>query len=430
MKRSDGIMGQDQESRRSPSAKRRSIQTTEEFNIFESEGMRDKSEGSMYEQNTNGPRHVGRPSSQSASRSISPAVQRRSSSLRRSAVQQRQTGDRSIFARSRVADETFGSLSFGTPSSVRPPPRMPLDGNNTYNSTTDKSRLSLRQFSGGSLFSENVNGRTQPPQRSHPLSRTITQSSSGSSFADDSPTHEPAHHKGERPPRIVPGFSRSLPIGTSRPTLAQQITRQESACSTDSFATPENYKHAKPLLAAFMSTGLISKKNRNVEDPDGSLASSKNMPDTPCKRTANSFPAGPKMQQPEEQRDKLSASSSSSSKGDRPFDIPASPLNLPTRDRPKSGAFARGMSIFDSIFNRQESTRPGSAVSLEDEEHVLYQSPSAVNGSQRLTECDFPPTPTKQSFFPSKSYPPPGSSSQSPSFEGFGSVGANCKWRS
>ena len=406
MKRSDGIMGLDQESHGSPSAKRRSIQTTAEFNIFdkfESEGMGDD---------------LDEP--------IAAAQNRRSSSLRRSNAQQQRHSDRSIFARSGATIETSGSLSAGTPNSAnsaRPISRMPSDANIHNFNNSRESPFSLRHPPGSSLFSANTNGRGgQSFQRSHPLSRTITQSSSGSSFADDSPTHEPTHNTSGRPSRVVPGLSESLPIGTSRPTLARQLRQEETAFSTDSFATPENYKHAKPLLAAFMSTGLISKKNRRVED--GSLASSMNMPDTPCKRAGTPFLAGSKMQQqPEQMREKMPAPSSTRVDC-RSRILPSSPLNLPTRSRPKSGVFARGVSIFDSIFNRQESTRRGS---MDDEERALCQSPSAVDDSRRLVECDLPPTPTKQSFFPSKSFPPPGSLSRSPASDGFGSVGANCK---
>jgi Protein kinase domain len=44
------------------------------------------------------------------------------------------------------------------------------------------------------------------------------------------------------------------------------------------FSTPPNFKFAKPLQAAFMSEGLLSKRNRSDS------ISTKHMPDTPCKR--------------------------------------------------------------------------------------------------------------------------------------------------
>ena len=394
MKRSDGI----NESRGSPSAKRRSIQTTEEFNIFEKfendVARRDNLDEPMDEPATaqNNSQNAALPPQPL---NLSPALPRRSSSLRRSTVQQRQS-DRSIFARPRLTSETFvAPYNFGP-----------------------ESPFSSRQCSsgGGSLFTANsTNNRAQTSQRSHPLSRTITQSSSGSSFTDESPTHEPAH-KSDRPRATIPNLSKSLPIGASRPMLARQLNREESTSSTDSFATPENYKHAKPLPSAFMSTGLISKKNRNAEDPDGSLGSSRNMPDTPCgKRTVNPFPAGPPKVPPTQPKEAPKF-------GRLSFDIPVSPLNLPTRVRPKPGPIARGMSIFDSIFNRPEPFRRNSAVSLEDDEHALSRSPSAINDKQRFADCDLPPTPTKQAFFPSKTFPP--SQSHIASFEGFS---ANCK---
>jgi hypothetical protein len=65
--------------------------------------------------------------------------------------------------------------------------------------------------------------------------------------------------------------------------------------SQSSFYTPQAYKMAKPLQAAFMSEGLLSKRNRS--NSTGPSISSLHMPDTPCKRplsgTFGVFPQEP-----------------------------------------------------------------------------------------------------------------------------------------
>ena len=68
-----------------------------------------------------------------------------------------------------------------------------------------------------------------------------------------------------------------------------------SSNSQQTFYTPQAYKMAKPLQAAFMSEGLLSKRNRS--NSSGPMLSSLHMPDTPCKRplsaTYGVFPAEP-----------------------------------------------------------------------------------------------------------------------------------------
>lgn len=271
-------------------------------------------------------------------------------------------------------------------------PRVSLD--NSLFQSNRENLFSPRPVSGSSLFSSTGNGASQARSAVHPLSRTITQSSSSSSLVDDSPTHEPVH-KGDHS-RGVFNFSKSLPAGTTRPAPVRQLAREDSTSSADSFATPENYKLVKPLPAAFMSTGLISKKNRNAEDPPNLLGFNKNMPDTPCKRPTNLFPSGQKLA-PE----RFLGISTFSRHSDA---VPPSPSNPPST-RPKSGPFVRGMGIFVNSFNGQGPSRRGSFVSVDGDD-IQFQSPSGLQDSQPLSEYDLPPTPTKQTFFPSRTYPP------------------------
>ena len=384
LKRSDGIMNLDQASRGSPSAKRRSVHApnfSTDFSIF------DNDSGSAPTSPTN-------KESFTPIQPFSPfaTIPKRSSSLRRSTLQQRQS-DRPLFGRPKATGESEASP--GTPLAVRP--RMSYDSN--LFAAGQDNLFSPRPPPPSPLFTTNsptpapvapapMASTTQPPRPSaHPLSRTITQSSSGSSI-DDSPTHEPVH----KPERTRPlfNFSKSLPAGATRPAPVRRVTREETTAG-ESFATPDNYKLVKPLPAAFMSTGLISKKNRNADEPVGFT---KNMPDTPCKRPVNLFASG------------LNVSMDKP----RPFGevetAPHSPFNPPpTTARPKSGPFARGMGIFGNSFNRPEPSRRGSFVSVDGDD-LQSQSPSSRHGSQPLPDSDFPPTPTKQSFLPSRTYPP------------------------
>ncbi|KAF9886158.1 hypothetical protein FE257_011983 [Aspergillus nanangensis] len=393
LKRSDGLMNLDRASRGSPSAKRRSVHAANlagEFSIFDSEDTTSPVEDSTIIETS---RETDPPSFPAPISPFSPfaTIPKRSCSLRRSTLQQRQS-DRSLFSRAKGMDESPDAPESWTPQSVRP--RMSLD-NNLFQPQANKESnniFSPRPVPGSPLFSSNTNTTGQTRPTAHPLSRTITQSSSSSSLVEDSPTHEPVH-KADRP-RNVFNFSKSLPAGATRPGLVRQLTREDSTSSTDSFATPENYKLVKPLPAAFMSTGLISKKNRNAEDPQ--LGMSKNMPDTPCKRPINLFPSAQQVQ-PERPFGMSTLSR-------QPDPTPASPSE-PLSARPKPGPFARGMGIFGNSFNRPEASRRGSFISVDGDD-MHSQSPSGRNDSQPLSEYDLPPTPTKQTFFPSRTYPP------------------------
>ncbi|KAF5862851.1 hypothetical protein ETB97_011091 [Aspergillus alliaceus] len=388
LKRSDGIMNLDRASRGSPSAKRRSVHTanlSNEFSIFDSEAGPSSVEESTCEL----PSESETPSFPANITPFSPfaTIPKRSSSLRRSTLQQRQS-DRSLFSRARPMVEPSEALD--TSSSACP--RMSLD--NSLFQSKQENLFSPRPVSGSSLFSSTGNGAGQARSAVHPLSRTITQSSSNSSLVDDSPTHEPVH-KGDHS-RGVFNFSKSLPAGATRPAPVRQLAREDSTSSADSFATPENYKLVKPLPAAFMSTGLISKKNRNAEDPANLLGFNKNMPDTPCKRPTNLFPSGQKLA-PERSLGISTFSRHSDA-------VPPSPSNPPST-RPKSGPFVRGMGIFGNSCNGQGPSRRGSFVSVDGDD-IQFQSPSGLQDSQPLSEYDLPPTPTKQTFFPSRTYPP------------------------
>lgn len=391
LKRSDGIMNLDQASLGSPSAKRRSLHGASygpDFNIFDHEcGAQSPAESS--ELNTGQFEQRQPPQLQPSDPTPGPpqhyfsTIPKRSSSLRKSTLQQRQSG--SFFSRAKGYSDASTDPSTPNPMAPKTRQRMSLDGHLFSPNTRDPP------FSPQNLFSNTPTSTTPPtpaaPQNppsqfhhpAHPLSRTITQSSSSSSIADDSPTHEPLR-RSERP-RPLLNFSKSLPAGSARPGFGQPA-REESNETTDSFATPNNYKLVKPLPAAFMSTGLISKKNRNADDP--SLGNSKNMPDTPCKRQSNIIP-GVARDFPEKSMEK-------SKQSRHPF----APPSTPAPSNSNAGPAPRGTGIFGASLNRPSISRRGSFVSIDGDDRSQPQSP-AQHSSQSTIDSDLPPTPTKQS---------------------------------
>jgi mitosis inhibitor protein kinase SWE1 len=388
LKRSDGAMNLDRAEFASPSAKRRSLHSvggTPDFSIFDAtDSFSSSNETSDIMARETEPLPFTFSSLPGGNFATIP---KRSSSLRRSTLQQRQ-GERSLFSRSRLMNVDF-------PDSPSPPKspisamqqRYPLGSG--LSSTPSHENLftpQQRPASNNPLFA-NVQHEipSTTPHAAHPLSRTITQSSSSSSLADDSPTHEPIH-KTDRP-RPVFDFSKSLPVGAARPEAPRQFTREDSNASTDSFATPENYRQAKPYAAAFMSTGLISKKNRNLEDLQGSFGSSKNMPDTPCKRSSTFLPSAQKaLPVRPMSRPKLARQT---------FVAPSTPSHSAV---PASGPFSRGNGGLSNVFNRPYSSRRNSFVSVDGDDRSISNSPSARHDNQRAIDLDLPPTPTKQVF--------------------------------
>lgn len=146
---------------------------------------------------------------------------------------------------------------------------------------------------------------------------------------------------------------------------------------------------AKPLPAAFMSTGLISKRNRNVDFPTQSQFAAYAMPDTPSKRV--SFPpmtatpgprsvfARPPRPQPE-------------------FGTPSTPFGSHSQ-KPTPIMLGRSSNIFTAPSSRPSLTRKASFVSVDGDENAI--SPSGNHDSQSSVD-ELPPTPTKPTGAPTK----------------------------
>ena len=388
LKRSDGVMNLDQGSIGSPSAKRRSLHGASfgpDFNIFDYESLA----GSF---NASNDRSALDHSSVSDHQPPSSPLPKRTSSLRKTTLQQRH--DKPTFARSKL--NTDIALECTTPGQAAPRNRfrMSLDSNlpSVARESPFSSQGSLPNASAHPMSHMNTKSSTTglPSQsQRHPLSRTMTQSSSNSSLAEDSPTHIPLRQPEHRRP--VVDFNKSLPVGIARPASSghefRNASSQESS-TQGSFATPENYKLAKPLPAAFMSTGLISKRNKNVEDPQlaFNVSTREHMPDTPCKRysllgTTTPAPV------PESVKSRHVRHS---------FGTPSTPFN-PHASHPAKATMAKGMSIFGSGFNSGGINRRGSFASVDGEDN---SQPSLNNFESQSSTEGVLSTPTKQAPIP------------------------------
>ncbi len=395
LKRSDGIMNLDQASLGSPLAKRRSLHSASfgsDFDIFE-HGPQSSSQSHEHSETDHDMDSIASQSG-AINNGLSPfllAMPKRSSSLRKSTLQQRHS-EKPTFARSRPNAELAMELTTPGHEVSKGRHRMslenflpPMPRDSPFSSQGGLPNASVHVLPQHNYGSQNAGGQVQ--HQPHPLSRTLTQSSSSSSMADDSPTH--AHVHVPDAPRPALDFAKSLPVGGPRSFLRKSMPGEASEhtmSSGTSFATPENYKLVKPLPAAFMSTGLISKRNRNVDEsslrPGGIKAQ---MPDTPCKRPTSLFSAGTGQE--------TGSAIGKPCQVQHEFGTPSTPFN-PHATKPVPGAFGKGVSIFGSSLTKSGIIRRGSFVSIDGDDSA--QSPTGRGDSQSSTESDFPPTPTKQ----------------------------------
>lgn len=391
LKRSDGIMNLDQASVGNPSAKRRSLHGASfgaDFDIFDYEAaLQGGKEIQKFETNSSSDSMA----SQDSASSFSP-LPKRTSSLRRTTLQQRH--DKPAFSRSRLnVDHAQDAV---TPGQTTTKSKFRQSLGNIMPSRNRESPFSFQ----GNLPSASAHPMSQHNSQSsgqgdqirphaHPLSRTLTQCSSNSSLAEDSPTHLPVRHPAPRRPLIE--FSKSLPVVQKPRTDGITGSNQCSQASWNehTLATPENYRLARPHPAAFASTGLISKRHKNVDDTQPNFNATKSlMPDTPCKR--HSLMEAPTS---------TAAPSARSDEKDRrvrhSFGTPSTPFN-PHASKPEPGAFGKGVSVFGSNILRGNQQRRGSFLSVEGEENS--QSPVGKGDSQSSTDFELPPTPTKQTL--------------------------------
>ena len=390
LKRSDAIMNLDQASLGSPVAKRRSLHGSasfgHDFNVFD-HGPSSSPQFEIHD-DSNQEYELSTASLSADGATSFTSMPRRSSSLRKSTLQQRH-GEKTSWGRRHAAQMLAAQqLSGNAPEASTPNP------------TKNRPRLSLDQFmppmardspfsSQASLPNPSMHIVPQPTHQPHPLSRTMTTSSSNSSIVDDSPTHIPVHF-GEQPrPKL--DFSKSLPAGALRPLPPHSTSGGEEG----SFSTPQNFNSVKPLPAAFMSTGLISKANKNPEEPQLARGVSKgNMPDTPCKKHINTFATYPAP---------IPGSAIAKARHIRhSFGNPSTPFN-PHGTQIGPHTFGKGGGVFGSSFGNNGLTRRGSFLSIDGDENG--GSPDAKGDSQTSTDFELPPTPTKQTLMSSSTHP-------------------------
>ena len=381
LKRSEGSTNLDAVCLGTP-AKRRSLHGASfgpDFNIFDQHATINpqESHGSASEIEADSP--IWKESSLSST-----PLPQRTSSLRKTTLQQRfekpfsKLGNpENLFdARSPVSPEVKArnrlSLEFPIPQVAR---ESPFAFDNTSIAVSHLTPFARKEVAGqGGL----------PHAGRHPLARTISQSSSNSSLATDSPTHIPPRQPEQRRPRV--DFSRSLPLGALRPT-AYGGQSKDSSSEQSSFATPDNYKLTKPLPAAFMSTGLISKRNKNI-DPEGfSLAdSTSNMPDTPCKR-----PTSLTSMTPQVTPDINLVKARHARHTMHSFGAPSTPFN-PNVSKTTSGS-AKGLSIFGSSFDN--SVTPLNETNTDLKNKNGSESPFASSQNLAVQTTRTPSTPAK-----------------------------------
>ncbi|KAK4158523.1 hypothetical protein C8A00DRAFT_10677 [Chaetomidium leptoderma] len=366
LKRSDAAMGLGQTSFGSPVAKRRSLHAISTLgsdpSVFDqtppSPQNFDIHEDGNHEYQLTG--HSASPFRDSVASPVPSALPKRTSSLRRSTLQQRHGNNQPSLGR-RAGEKQLAQLATepGTPG-ARNRPRLSLD---QYVPPEER----VNPFSQGPLPSATAHPVQRPANQPHPLSRLVSQTSSGSNLADDEfPTQRALL------PQVL---SKSLPPGSQPPVNDAEGT-----------STP-HYKGARPLQAAFMSTGLVSKMNRNrdggpLEHPGAKVAA---MPDTPCKKQPYYSATFPPQGGSGGRRSRISFGSPST-----PFSAVAAPIrgNLFGTPQDKSGSL-----FFQQV--RSGHTRKGSMLSVDGDE---------LPGPHD----DLPPTPTKNLFFKSLTAPADG----------------------
>lgn len=381
LKRSDGVMNLEAASLGSPrSSKRRSLHgaSSVDFSIFEQGFDGSRSDGSPSPEDVN--EENGPVFSWNSAPTQSP--QRRPFSLRKSTLSQRAGSGRKNLVTDPMRDSVM------SPSLIRARSRFSLDGALPLRSP-DMDSPSRRSNANDPpiLFPPPAQKLYQSAPKPHPLSHALTPSSSTSSVSEDcaTPTGEPpaalmetsvpaAPAVPSERPRPPPGFSKSLPLGAMRPT------QLASSDTEDSHATPAAYKMAKPLPQAFMSTGLISKRHRNVDDAPAALFASTHMPDTPSKKIPHIHFGG-------------TPAPSALGKVVRPmpeFGSPSTPFNgRVSKISPES--FGKGVNIFGTRSQHAQLTRRSSFLSIDGDDP---NSPTRHLDSQAIAD-DLPPTPTK-----------------------------------
>ncbi|KAK8024257.1 hypothetical protein PG993_012323 [Apiospora rasikravindrae] len=375
LKRSDATVDLDQTTFGSPKAKRRSYGPSSfgsDFNVFE-QGPKspnfDIHDESTREYDWTGGSAGDNYSTESRTSPAAPVVvPRRAGSLRRSTLQQR---ERTSWGKRQAAMKLAELQNNGTSTPVKGRPRLSLD-HYMPPPSRDSPFGTPTPLLNPSVHNVAQQQQQSQTQQAHPLSRTMTASSSNSSIPDESPTHFPQISE---KPRAPINWSKSLPIGAVRPTAEDEFN------NVGSVSTPD-YKDAKPFFGAFASTGLVSKMTRNPElEPAGRGGAA--VPDTPCKKQYNGFATYP-------QPVPGSAMKGRGKHIRHTFGAPSTPFNPMSSQNEGQNTFGQPASrpgLFSGFGSRH--TRKGSLLSLYSDDGRA--SPVDTSGDSFMTtDLDLP----------------------------------------
>ena len=393
LKRNDGLMNLSGGNGTSPMAKRRSLHAVSSLgNDFESIFDQYPAQRNTMDEPTRVYNDLNTSFSFSSPMSNTHSPVRRTSSLRKSTLSQR------VSSTPRPKPAYDGEFAVPGAAASKSRNRMSLDSSLGQSSTPAHTPFRKSTFDAGRMGlpqPQPFRGSFGAPQP-HPLSHAQTPSSTTSSVNGDTPMAPPRapafNGPAYGPPPTPAGpnhlFTRSLPIGIGRPQASG------SDQSQDSFDTP--FKVVQPPPVAF-STGLLSKKNRNVDEPAAG-AGIYIMPDTPSKR--QSYP--PAAADRTENLDTPLVKRTGSLFGDaaRPqhqFGTPSTPFSANV-SKFSMESFGKRPSIFGNLESSLQ--RRGSFVSIDGDDDAqpdtLSPTANRMTDSQSSAD-DMPPTPTKPS---------------------------------
>lgn len=380
LKRSDATMNLDQVSFGSPKAKRRSYGPSNfgaDFNALDHGPISpsfDIHDEASRDYDWTGGSGSKTPTEQSFATQpfatpVAFSAPRRTTSLRQSTLQQRQEKKKTSWGR-RSGAQHLSQFSNEAASPARPRPRIASDH---FMPLSRDSPFSAQ----GPLPNPSAHTMNQQPIQPHPLSRTMTASSSNSSILDESPTHFPIISE---KPRAPMNWSKSLPIGALRPT------HDNDTAVVGSLSTPD-YKHAKPFSGAFASTGLVSKMRNPELEP--LITRGAPVPDTPCKGRVSPFHTFPPLLASNIKRGRKSLGA---------YGAPTTPFGNPGDQSQAPNTFGSPSgrpNIFASFGSRHG--RSNSLLSLYSDDGKGSVDP---NGDTPMaTAEDVPPTPTRPTSF-------------------------------
>lgn len=185
-----------------------------------------------------------------------------------------------------------------------------------YSSTMQPLRRSKGLYNleeASNLSLEDVNMDSSPSRRglshshsthsvsSHAVSSTILHDSDPNSPVKAPPFKKAAIQQENVPPPTIHLMSSSSSVESSPPTPTHHANAHHhphlphpqphlhplvKTKIAEDYGTPDSFRFVKPLQTAFMSTGLLSKRTRNL--PNSSSGHSLVPPDTPCKKPSGS----------------------------------------------------------------------------------------------------------------------------------------------